>query len=136
MVNVHDGDTLTVLVDRTQVRVRLIEIDAPELGQPFGKRSRQALAEICAGKVARVEDHGKDRYHRTLGGVTCDGVYANAELVRQGLAWVYVRYAPKNSPLYRLEAAARAERRGLWAEPHPVAPWEWRRAGSGRASHY
>jgi endonuclease YncB( thermonuclease family) len=57
------------------------------------------------------------------------GVDANAEQVRLGMAWVYVRYAPKNSPLYELESAARAQRVGLWAEPTPVPPWEWRRQG-------
>src|SRR2546426_11259889 len=79
VVNVHDGDTLTVLVERTQVRVRLVDIDAPELKQAFGKRSRQSLADICAGKVADVAERGKDRYRRTLGRVTCAGTDANAE---------------------------------------------------------
>lgn len=57
----------------------------------------------------------------------CDGIDANAEMVRQGMAWVYVRYAPVGSPLFNLEAEARAARRGLWAEANAVAPWEWRR---------
>jgi endonuclease YncB( thermonuclease family) len=98
VVNVHDGDTVTVLVERTQVRVRLVDIDAPELGQAFGKRSRQSLADMCAGKTAHVADRGKDRYGRTLGHVSCAGVDANAEQVRRGMAWVFVRYAPKGSP--------------------------------------
>jgi len=126
VVRVHDGDTLTVLVDHTQVRVRLTDIDAPELGQAFGKRSRQSLADMCAGQVAQVADRGKDRYKRTLGQVNCRGLDANTEQVRRGMAWVYVRYAPKNSPLYQLESTARSQRVGLWAEPAPVPPWEWR----------
>src|SRR5437773_12301983 len=131
VVRVHDGDTLTVLVDHTQVRVRLTDIDAPELGQAFGKRSRQSLADMCAGQVARVADRGKDRYKRTLGHVNCRGLDANTEQVRRGMAWVYVRYAPKNSPLYALESTARSQRVGLWAEPAPVPPWEWRRSSGG-----
>jgi len=127
VVRVHDGDTLTVLVDHTQIRVRLTDIDAPELGQAFGKRSRQSLADMCAGRVAQVADRGKDRYRRTLGQVNCGGLDANTEQVRRGMAWVYVRYAPKNSALYQLESAARARHVGLWAEPAPVPPWEWRR---------
>ncbi len=129
VVSVHDGDTITVLVDRRQVKVRLAEIDAPELGQAFGARSRQALAAMCAGKDAQVIDRGKDRYERTIGRVICAGVDANAEQVRRGWAWVFIRYAPKNSPLYSVEAEARAEKRGLWADPEPVPPWEWRKRG-------
>ena len=69
---------------------------------------------------------GKDRYRRTLGWVVCNNVEANGEQVRRGMAWVYVQYAPAGSPLYDLQAQARAARRGLWADSHPVPPWEWR----------
>src|SRR4051812_35759100 len=91
VVNVHDGDTLTVLLNRTQVRVRLVDIDAPELGQAFGKRSRESLAGMCAGQVAHVAERGKDRYRRILGHVTCGAYAANAEQIRRGMAWVFVR---------------------------------------------
>lgn len=129
VVSVHDGDTLTVVIDRRQVRVRLSDIDAPELRQPFGTRSRQSLAEMCFGKEAVLDVQGEDHYHRSLARVTCDGKDANAEQVRRGYAWIFVRYAPRNSPLYALEAEAKAARRGLWADPSPVAPWDWRRNG-------
>ena len=125
-MKIADGDTLTVLVERKQVKVRLIDIDAPEKKQAFGTRSRQSLSEMCGGKMAQVDDRGRDRYGRTLGQVTCAGVNVNAEQVRRGLAWVYRKYAPKDSPLYGVEAEARAARRGLWADPEPIAPWEWR----------
>ena len=126
VVAVQDGDTLTVLVGRKQVRVRLVDIDAPERKQPFGTRSRQSLSEICAGKPATVDDRGKDRYGRTIGQVRCAGVDANAEQVRRGMAWVYVRYAPKDSPLYAMQSEAQNSRRGLWQDARPVPPWEWR----------
>ncbi len=125
VVSVHDGDTLTVLVDRRQVKVRLAEIDAPELGQTFGRRSRESLTEMCAGKNARIDDRGKDRFGRTLGLVGCAGVDANAAQVRRGMAWVYDRYV-RDRGLYAVQDEARKERRGLWADLHPVAPWEWR----------
>lgn len=128
VVHVQDGDTLTVLVKRTQIRVRLASIDAPESKQAFGTRSRQSLAALCARKPAEVVDHGKDRYGRTIGRVSCAGTDANAAQVSRGMAWVYVKYAPAGSPLYALEAQARANRAGLWADPQPVAPWEWRAA--------
>jgi endonuclease YncB( thermonuclease family) len=126
VVHVSDGDTLTVLVDRKQVRVRLDSIDAPELGQPFGKRSQQSLAELCGAKAAHVVDKGPDRYGRIIGSIVCGGVDANAEQVRRGMAWVFVRYAPADSPLYALQGDARWTRRGLWADPQPIAPWDWR----------
>jgi endonuclease YncB( thermonuclease family) len=128
VLKVQDGDRLTVLVNRQQVRVRLESIDAPELGQAFGKRSRRSLADICAAKIASVVRTGKDRYGRTLGWVTCAGVEANSAQVRRGMAWVFARYIGASSPLYELEAYARLREIGLWADARPVAPWEWRTA--------
>jgi endonuclease YncB( thermonuclease family) len=126
VVSIYDGDTLSVLVSSKQIKVRLTDIDAPERKQPFGTRSRQSLAELCTGKDARVAKQGEDRYGRTLGRVNCAGVDANAEQVRRGMAWVFERYAPKNSTLHALETEARAARRGLWQESKPVPPWQWR----------
>lgn len=126
VVRVHDGDTITVLVNMTRVPVRLVEIDAPELKQAFGRRSRESLAGMCAGQQAHVVEQGRDRYKRVLGRVTCGGIDANAEQVRRGMAWVFVRYAAKDSPLYRVQSEARLERRGLWIDPHVVTPWDWR----------
>ena len=118
--------SLTVLVDRQQVRVRLVEIDAPEKDQAFGNRSRQSLSGMCFDKESDVQEKGKDRYGRTLGRVYCNGIDVNAEQVRQGMAWVYDKYVTDHS-LYRLQDAAKAAKRGLWADPNPVLPWEWRR---------
>ncbi|MNC84600.1 hypothetical protein D3C83_01580 [compost metagenome] len=129
VVSVHDGDTLTVLVERRQVKVRLTDIDAPELGQPFGRNSKQSLSDLCFGKVATLDVRGKDRYKRTIAQVTCDGRDANAEQVRRGYAWTYTRYAPADSPLYAMQNEARVAHRGLWSARAPVAPWDWRRNG-------
>jgi endonuclease YncB( thermonuclease family) len=124
-VKVQDGDTLTVLVGRKQVTVRLAEIDAPERKQAFGARSRQSLSELCGNRDAVVREHGVDRFGRTLARISCAGVDVNAEQVRRGMAWVFDRYVTDRS-LYQVQDEARAARRGLWADPHPVAPWEWR----------
>src|SRR3954463_10889879 len=113
VVNVHDGDTLTLLVDRHKVRVRLADIDAPELKQAFGRRSKDSLAGMCAGVRARVVEQVRDRYGRTLGRVTCGPYDTNTEQVRRGLAWVFTRYAPKDSPLYAIQTQARIEHWGL-----------------------
>jgi endonuclease YncB( thermonuclease family) len=129
VVSVQDGDTLTVLVEQRQLRVRLTDIDAPELRQPYGTRSRQSLAELCFGKIAALDVRGQDRYKRAIARVTCDGRDANAEQVRRGYAWTYTRFAPADSPLHAIQNEARAVRRGLWADPSPVPPWDWRRNG-------
>ena len=120
--DVQDGDTITLAKLDESYRVRLVDIDAPELAQAFGKESRTSLREMCLFKVATIDTHGEDRFGRTLARVKCAGVDANAEQVRRGMAWVFIRYAPKGSPLYTLEAEARATRRGLWSEQDPTAP--------------
>ncbi|MBX3646760.1 MAG: thermonuclease family protein [Rhodocyclaceae bacterium] len=126
VVGVSDGDTLTLLSGREQIKVRLTEIDAPEKAQPFGNRSKQSLSALCFNKSAKLDDQGKDRYGRTLARVHCDGIDANAEQVRRGMAWVYDRYVTDRS-LYGLQDEARGARRGLWADPSPMPPWEWRK---------
>lgn len=103
VIGVSDGDTLTVLVDRKPVKVRLAEIDAPERKQPYGTRSRQSLAELCHRKQATVVERDKDRYGRTVGYVSCAGVEANAEQVRRGMAWVFDRYAKRDSSGLKLK---------------------------------
>lgn len=126
VISIADGDTLTVLDHQQQIRVRLTKIDAPEKRQPFGQRSRQSLADLCFQKDASLTVAGRDRYGRTLARVSCAGVDASAEQVRRGMAWVFDRYVTDRS-LYRLQAEAQAERRGLWSEMGPIPPWEWRK---------
>ncbi len=129
VVGVSDGDTLTVLDGANrQHRIRLAAIDAPEKTQAFGARSSQSLSQLCYGKQAKVFDTTEDRYGRTVGTVICDGVDANSAQVERGMAWVYRQYAPRNSPLYRLESRARDERIGLWRDAKPIEPWLFRRA--------
>jgi endonuclease YncB( thermonuclease family) len=126
VLRIVDGDSLIVLFGRQQIRVRLKEIDAPELKQPFGESSRQSLTEICGKKTARVLWTQKDRNSRTLGSVWCDGIDANAEQVRRGMAWVFDRYV-KDRSLYAVQDGARRARLGLWRDADPLPPWEWRR---------
>jgi endonuclease YncB( thermonuclease family) len=126
ILRVEDGDTVTLLAQRREVRLRLDSIDAPELAQPFGKQSRKALAALCAGKQARVTQLNEDPVRGRIGRLRCGRVDASTHQVRSGMAWVYVRYADPQSPLYRLEYEARLKRQGLWSDAHAVAPWDWR----------
>ena len=126
VVAVADGDTLTVLTDRRQVEVQLVDIDAPELKQPFGRQARQSLADLCLDKDAVVRETGH-RYGRTVGRVACSGTDASAEQVRRGMAWVHQRRTESTSPLYFLEDEAQRSHEGLWSDKSQVAPWIWRR---------
>src|SRR5689334_3036099 len=133
VVGIADGNTLTVLEDaRRQTKVRLAEIDTPESGQPYGSRARQALSDLAFGKSVRVVVQDTDRYGRTVGRVYVGPLDVNAEMVRQGAAWVYRRYS-HDASLLQLEQEAREARRGLWALPEAqrMPPWEWRAAERG-----
>ena len=126
VVKIADGDTLTILVDNQQLKIRLSDIDTPEKKQPFGTRAKQALSELAFGKQARVVEVTVDRYGRIVGRVYVDGLDVNAVLVRGGYAWVYRKYS-QDSELLKLEAQAKQKGLGLWADPSPIPPWEWRR---------
>lgn len=125
-----DGDTIELLTpERRLYTIRLAEIDAPEKGQPYGQKAKQALSDLCFGKDVTGRKVATDRYGRTVARIYAGGADVNAELVRAGAVWLYLRYLTDES-LRPLEAEARAARRGLWGLParEQVPPWEWRRA--------
>jgi len=126
VVGVHDGDTLTVLTaDKRQARIRLADIDAPELGQPFGQAAKRALSDLCFNRPAHVQTRTVDQYGRTVGVVTCAGHDASREMVQRGMAWAYRAYL-KRPELVLLEEAAKGTHTGLWSQP-AAAPWEYRK---------
>lgn len=128
VVGVTDGDTLTLLQNRQQTRIRLAEIDTPEKKQPYGQKAKQALSDLVFGQTVDVIVVDTDRYGRTIGKVLVDGLDVNRQLVRDGMAWVYRRYN-RDPTLLQVEADARAARRGLWSlsTTDRVPPWEWRK---------
>ena len=132
VVAISDGDTLTLLVPDgasfKQVKVRLGEIDTPESRQPYGQRAKQALSDLAFNQQARVVVQDTDRYGRTVGRVYVGGVDVNAEMVKQGAAWVYRQYL-KDQSLLALEQQAKAAKRGLWGLPEAerCPPWDWRK---------
>nr|DAS58514.1 MAG TPA: nuclease-like protein [Caudoviricetes sp.] len=124
VVSIHDGDTITVLQGKQQIKVRLFGVDAPELKQPYGKKSKQFLANLIAGQIVEVEENGKDRYKRTIGTVYLGGTDINAQMVANGYAWAYRKFSKKYTAQ---ESKARKQGLGLWQEKEPTPPWEWRR---------
>ena len=126
VVKVHDGDTVHCLRgDTVTLKVWLQGIDAPELGQPFGKASRERLAELVMRKDVVLHEHGKDKFGRTLGWLEVGGADVAAQMLADGLAWHYVKY-DHSQTLAEAEQSARAAKRGLWADAKAVPPWEWR----------
>jgi endonuclease YncB( thermonuclease family) len=136
VVGITDGDTLTVLDEQNQQHtIRLAEIDAPERGQPWGDRSRQALSGLVFSKAVLVQQTDTDRYGRVVARLFADGRDVNSTMVEQGHAWAYRQYLTDET-LVATETRARSGRAGLWSmsDQQTVAPWDWRqgvRAGSG-----
>ena len=127
VVSVLDGDTIDILHNKRAKRIRLNGVDAPEKGQAFGQKAKQFVSEQAFGKEVTVKTFGLDKYGRTIGDVFLpDGHMLNEELVREGLAWWYRKYAPDNIKLEKLEAEAREAKRNLWNHKKPVPPWVYR----------
>ena len=123
VVGISDGDTLTLLRDRTEVKIHLHGIDCPETGQDFGSGAKAFTSEVAFGKVVTIQPAGRDRYGRTVAEVVLSaGRSLNRELVRSGLAWWYRKYAPRDSTLERLEHEAKEAKLGRWFQPNPIPP--------------
>lgn len=129
VIGVHDGDTVTLLIEgNQQVKIRLAQIDAPESDQAFGQRSKQSLSDMVFNKNIRVEKETIDKYGRTVGTIFVDGLDANREQVKRGMAWVYRQYLHDQS-LLQVEDEARRSKVGLWSDQNPMPPWEYRHGG-------
>jgi len=128
VVAVLDGDTIEVLTeDKQTVRIRLSNIDCPEKSQAYGMKAKQYTASLCFSKTVKVVSFGEDRYGRTLANVVLeDGKILNEELLKHGFAWHYKRYST-DSKLADFETKAKTAKLGLWADPNPIAPWEFRK---------
>ena len=128
---VSDGDTITVLdSEKVQHKVRLDRIDAPEKKQAFGEKSKQHLSEMVFGKDVRVEWQKKDRYQRILGIVFIGEKDVNLQMVKDGFAWHYKFY--DKTPAYAQAALdAREKKIGLWVDPNPIEPYEFRKSKKG-----
>lgn len=129
---VYDGDTLTVSDGNRNVNVRLDGIDAPELAQPYGPASRDALRQLVLQRPVVVTYSTVDRYGRVLGRVFLDDcTHVNLQQLEAGMAWFYLAYQcelPQDvrQAFRAAQTRALASRLGLWALPDPQAPWIYR----------
>lgn len=129
---VADGDTVT-LVDGEQIRhkIRLAGIDAPEARQPYGQLARRSLSEMVEGRWVQVYYDKSDRYGRLVGKIELEGRDINLEQLRRGLAWHYKKYQNEQSlsdqqAYAAAQEQAQSDQRGLWREPQPQPPWDYR----------
>ncbi|MFB2578244.1 MULTISPECIES: thermonuclease family protein [unclassified Acinetobacter] len=124
VVAVIDGDTIDISLDGSKTRVRLANIDAPEKAQKYGTQAKQKLADLLLNKSIYLQKLGKDKYGRTLGTDTVNGLNINKEMVKSGYAWAYM-----TGDVYynQLQLQAQREKLGLWADSNPIPPNEWRK---------
>lgn len=133
VIGISDGDTVTVLdATNAQYKIRLMGIDAPEKKQAFGIKSRESLSALVFNKQVSVEYYKKDKYGRTIGKIIVNGVDANLEQIKAGMAWHYKKYQKEQSledrsTYAQAEDQARINRYGLWAASMPIPPWDWRK---------
>ena len=133
VVNVADGDTITVLVkNNTQYKIRLQGIDAPEKAQPYGQKSKQSLHQLVHSKQVIVDYQKKDKYGRTIGKVLLNGTDICLKQIELGMAWHNKQYESEQShqdrEIYaKAELLAQAKRLGIWNDKLPTAPWEFRK---------
>ncbi len=126
VVSVTDGDTIKILTkDKTLYKIRLTGIDAPEKSQAFGKKSKNNLSRLVAGRIADIHYEKEDKYGRILGIVYVDDLDMNLRQIEDGYAWVYRRYCHRVD-YYKAEAYAKSKKLGLWYDKYPMPPWDYR----------
>ena len=122
---VVDGDTFDFKDQDRTYRIRLSEIDTPEMNQPWGIEARSALVSKVSNVQLKVNVIDTDRYGRKVAKVWFGRRDINRELVREGHAWVYERYL-SDTTLLLDQAKAKEEAIGVWQVSDPISPWQWR----------
>jgi micrococcal nuclease len=128
-IAVTDGDSLKGIYINELIKIRLAEIDAPELRQAFGLDSKNCLISLIQESNNEVffKFKEKDRYDRHVGWIYSKNLDINLEMVKKGCAWVYDRYV-KRKVLFKHQDNAKENNIGLWKNSEAIAPWKWRRA--------
>lgn len=124
ILSVYDGDTVKVLVDGKKYVVRIYGIDCPELEQSMGLRASQFM-EYFIGKDVIFRPYNIDRYGRVVAEIIFDGKNVGRFMVKCGLAWHFSQYCDDESYV-KAQITAKAQRRGIWQDPSPVPPWDYR----------
>ena len=131
VVEIHDGDTITIICLKRPLQVRLMGIDAPDKEQPYAEASRQHLSDLILNQFVVVEYSGLGAYALIVGRVFLNKTDVGAQMIRDGVAWYDKPYdtilTESQRQMYAAcELAARAEHRGIWQDQNPVSPWEFK----------
>jgi len=129
VISIKDGDTFSIKDQRGKFyKVRLADIDAPEIAQPFGRPAKRLMEDLALNKVVRVNYTQVDKYKRLIGKVFLpNGKILNEETLKSGLAWHYRVKHPHSTFLEKLEYKAWKKKIGLWVQEKPIPPWKFRR---------
>jgi endonuclease YncB( thermonuclease family) len=127
VTQVSDGDTVRFTpTGQVAIVVRLANIDAPEICQPWGAEARRALTDLALNKPATLRPTGRDSYGRTVGVIVVEGIDVAQNLVEGGHAWS-LRWRNDAGPLVKQERMAKALNRGLHEGGAAVKPADFRR---------
>jgi micrococcal nuclease len=131
---VIDGDSLLITAGGQNIEVRLYGLDAPEYNQPFSDEAKNYIRQWIGWQRVMVYPEYVDSYRRTVAIIVKGEQVLNRDLVKSGLAWVYPRYCQKEvcKTWTAMEEAARKEKKGLWLDLKPIAPWKWKRIGHSK----
>lgn len=129
VISITDGDTIKVLENKVEYKIRFNGIDAPEKSQAYGQKSKEFLSSLIFGKEVIVEVKDKDKYGRYVSDIFLGNRYINAEMIENGFAWHYKQYS-KDKKLAELEDKARENKLGLWVDSNPTSPWDFRHGTS------
>jgi endonuclease YncB( thermonuclease family) len=128
VVGISDGDTFTVINrDKLQLKIRIFGIDAPEKKQAYGNKSKKALSDLIYGKDIEIDVQSQEKWGRYVAKVyTPDGKDVGLLMLQAGMAWHYTEF-DKSASYARAQETAKKNRKGLWADKNPVAPWIFRK---------
>ena len=127
VIGISDGDTFHALTqDKNRLKCRIYGIDAPELKQPFGKKSKDALARHIFNKDIKIKIQSTDRYKRQVVSVYYEGNDIGLQMIKDGMAWHYDSYY-KSDDYAVSQLGAKTRKIGLWTDKNPIAPWQWRK---------
>lgn len=141
VVACNDGDTCRLKSsDNTQVKVRLVGIDAPEMGkrnkkrkkegQPGGNEAKDFLNKLVVGKTVTLRSYGSDPYGRNLAEIMINNEPANLRMVSEGWAEVYRGKAPKGfdvTPYQTAQSDAMKNKKGVWGMDNYESPKDFRK---------
>jgi endonuclease YncB( thermonuclease family) len=139
VIRVIDGDTIDVDHLNKKFTVRLVGIDAPELGkgkydqsQPFARAAETHLTGLVSNRIVDIKPYGQDRYGRMLAEVFVDNKNVNVEMLKAGMAEVYRGDTHPAGldlkPYWQAEEEARKARLGMWSQPNYMSPRDWRKS--------